>query len=335
MLFDRTSQKFDEWEKFVVQQAWSFKAIDQDDLRYWGNDGYHDDSSAFYRYDSFVANHKNVKEGDIVIITNREKVLGISIIENLSNQGINKKRNKCFHLNCNAKKILPRKTIKPEWRCDNGHEFDEPRVIFEPAVEFVANYGSQYKELIDISMTQLITETPRYNGQMSIQEINLAWAINLLDSKPSIALELETDEASDDENATLVDSDQRKIIEKQIKQRRGQKTFRDQLLKSKPVCAVTGCELIDILEAAHIDAYRNDSHNHISNGLLLRSDIHTLFDLNLIAIHPEKKTMHFSLDVLKNGYSTFEGKPINVNHSLLKQPLSKRWDIYKKMHNEE
>lgn len=107
----------------MVQQAWSFKAIEQEDLRYWGNDGYHDDSSLFYRYDSFVANHKNVKNGDVVIITNRENVLGVSVIEKIETQDINKKRNKCIHPDCNAKKILPRKTIKPEWRCDNGHEF--------------------------------------------------------------------------------------------------------------------------------------------------------------------------------------------------------------------
>lgn len=271
----------------MVQQAWSFKAIEQEDLRYWGNDGYHDDSSLFYRYDSFVANHKNVKNGDVVIITNRENVLGVSVIEKIETQDINKKRNKCIHPDCNAKKILPRKTIKPEWRCDNGHEFDAPRVIFEPAIEFVAIYGNQFRELSNITMSQLITETPRYNGQMSIQEVNLQWAIDLVNPLSSVVLDLEADEAV----PALLDEDQRQVIERQIKKRRGQKTFRDQLLKSNPVCAVTGCMLVDILEAAHIDAYRNDSHNHISNGLLLRSDIHTLYDLNHLAIDPDKKNI--------------------------------------------
>ncbi|MGL9607371.1 hypothetical protein NMD47_06095 [Escherichia coli] len=80
-----------------------FKAIEKDDLRYWGNDSYPDDSSVFYRYDSFVANHKNVKDGDIIIITNRENILGISVIEKLETQSINKKRNKCINLDCKAK----------------------------------------------------------------------------------------------------------------------------------------------------------------------------------------------------------------------------------------
>ncbi|EKA6284244.1 HNH endonuclease [Salmonella enterica] len=312
----------------MVQQAWSFKAIEKDDLRYWGNDGYHDDSSVFYRYDSFVANHKNVKNGDIVIITNRENVLGISVIEKLETQIINKKRNKCIHLGCKAKKILPRKTIKPEWRCDNGHEFDEPRVVFEPAKEFIAYYGNQYRKLSNITMSQLIDETPRYNGQMSIQEVNHQWAVALLTSQPTMILDLNASEA-DKDTPTLMDEDQRQIVERQIKQRRGQKTFRDQLLKSNPTCAITGCKLVDILEAAHIDAYRNDSHNHISNGLLLRSDIHTLYDLNLCAIDPNTKTIHFSAEALKNGYSKFEGLKISIKHNIVIKPLLTRWQLFK------
>ena len=311
----------------MVQKAWSFKAIEQEDLRYWGNDGYHDDSSLFYRYDSFVANHKNVKNGDVVIITNRENVLGVSVIEKIETQNINKKRNKCIHPDCNAKKILPRKTIKPEWRCDNGHEFDAPRVIFEPAIEFVAIYGNQFRELSNITMSQLIIETPRYNGQMSIQEVNLQWAIDLVNPLSSIVLDLEADEADKDVPA-LLDEDQRQVIERQIKKRRGQKTFRDQLLKSNPVCAVTGCMLVDILEAAHIDAYRNDSHNHISNGLLLRSDIHTLYDLNHLAIDPDKKTLHFSKKALSEKYREYEGLKIGVKHELSKSALSKRWAFF-------
>lgn len=59
------------------QRAWSFKAVDQDDLRYFENNGYHVDATSFYRYDNFMLNHKQVKKGDIVIVTDRKNVLGI------------------------------------------------------------------------------------------------------------------------------------------------------------------------------------------------------------------------------------------------------------------
>jgi putative restriction endonuclease len=56
----------------------------------------------------------------------------------------------------------------------------------------------------------------------------------------------------------------------------------------RPKCAivVTGCELEALLEAAHIAPYRNASHNELSNGLRLRADIHTIYDLYLMEIDP-------------------------------------------------
>jgi putative restriction endonuclease len=74
---------------------------------------------------------------------------------------------------------------------------------------------------------------------------------------------------------------------KAIKLRRGQKAFRNSLLKAHPQgCQVTGCNVASVLEAAHIKSYRGDDDNHVSNGLLLRTDIHTLFDLDLLRIEP-------------------------------------------------
>ncbi|EML7354693.1 HNH endonuclease [Enterobacter hormaechei] len=313
----------------MVQQAWSFKAIEKDDLKYWGNDGYNDDSSVFYHYNNSVPNHKNVKEGDIVIIRNRENILGISIIEKLESRSTTKTVFKCPHEGCNAKKIRPRETVKPKWRCNNGHEFDERKIVLEPAIEFKASYGSFFKKLKDVSLLQLKSESPRYNIQLSIQEVNIQWAKGLLGTQASSIIPLTAEEA-DDDSPELLEGDQRKIVDRQIKQRRGQKKFRNMLLNSNPVCAVTGCELVDILEAAHIDAYRNDSHNDISNGLLLRSDIHTLFDLNLFAIHPETNKIHFSKSSKENGYKQFDGKLLNVKHKVSNKAIAKRWLLMNK-----
>ncbi|RZM24778.1 MAG: HNH endonuclease, partial [Pedobacter sp.] len=79
-----------------------------------------------------------------------------------------------------------------------------------------------------------------------------------------------------------------------ITARRGQKSFRDKLLKAYEYkCAVTGCDVIATLEACHIMPYNGDYTNHIQNGILLRSDIHVLFDLGLLTIVyiSEKLTM--------------------------------------------
>jgi putative restriction endonuclease len=49
-------------------------------------------------------------------------------------------------------------------------------------------------------------------------------------------------------------------------------------------CAVTGEKTLPILEAAHIRPYKDGGMHEVSNGLLLRSDIHRLFDLGYVTI---------------------------------------------------
>jgi putative restriction endonuclease len=54
-------------------------------------------------------------------------------------------------------------------------------------------------------------------------------------------------------------------------------------------CAVTGENTLDVLEAAHIQPYSDNGPHSIQNGLLLRSDMHILFDKGLISVSPELK----------------------------------------------
>lgn len=81
--------------------------------------------------------------------------------------------------------------------------------------------------------------------------------------------------------------DQRRRAVASIVRRRGQPAFRKALLAAYDFrCAVTGCGLVEILEAAHVYPYKNEATNSVTNGLLLRADVHTLFDLCLIAVDP-------------------------------------------------
>jgi len=52
-------------------------------------------------------------------------------------------------------------------------------------------------------------------------------------------------------------------------------------------CAVTGERTLPVLEAAHIRSYSSDGPHLVSNGLLLRSDLHTLFDRGYLTVTPE------------------------------------------------
>ena len=92
--------------------------------------------------------------------------------------------------------------------------------------------------------------------------------------------------------------DARKRIEAQIVARQGQEKFRKQALAAfNHRCAVTGCDAVAVLEAAHIVPYLGVHTNTGTNCLLLRSDIHTLFDRDLLTIDPVslKVALHSSL----------------------------------------
>ena len=81
--------------------------------------------------------------------------------------------------------------------------------------------------------------------------------------------------------------DARQKILTSIAARQGQHRFRNALMTAyENACALTGCSVPEVLEAAHIVPYGGKHTNHVQNGLLLRADIHTLFDMDLIGIDP-------------------------------------------------
>ena len=51
-------------------------------------------------------------------------------------------------------------------------------------------------------------------------------------------------------------------------------------------CVVTNERTLPVLEAAHIKPYRLVGRHEVSNGLLLRSDLHTLFDRGYVTVTP-------------------------------------------------
>jgi putative restriction endonuclease len=98
--------------------------------------------------------------------------------------------------------------------------------------------------------------------------------------------------------------DAREKVLAQIVRRRGQREFRERLLVAYDRrCAITNCDVADALEACHIVPYQGPATNDISNGLLLRADIHTLFDLGLIGVEPEQMTVVLSSRLGDSAYS--------------------------------
>lgn len=104
-------------------------------------------------------------------------------------------------------------------------------------------------------------------------------------------------------------SDGRKRIIASVIRRLGQQTFRRKLISAySGQCALTCCKTPWVLEAAHISPYRGIKTNAVSNGLLLRADVHTLFDLALVAIEPTKLVVRVSKLLEGSMYEALDGK---------------------------
>jgi putative restriction endonuclease len=93
-------------------------------------------------------------------------------------------------------------------------------------------------------------------------------------------------------------------------------------------CAISGERTLPVLESAHIKPYALSGPHFISNALLLRSDLHKLFDSGYVTITP-----NFKVEVSKrikeefeNGreYYRFHGNDIfNLPHKILDKPETK------------
>lgn len=106
-----------------------------------------------------------------------------------------------------------------------------------------------------------------------------------------------------------------------VQERQGQQDFRANLLVAyNGRCAISGADAKEALEAAHIIPYNESSLNHVSNGLLLRADLHTLFDQGLIWINPETWTVEIADELKVTTYVEFENKRLQLPHKRSKRP---------------
>jgi hypothetical protein len=107
--------------------------------------------------------------------------------------------------------------------------------------------------------------------------------------------------------------DERVRVAADIVRRRGQATFRQQLMDAYTrKCCMTDCDAEDALEAAHILKYAGDRSNHVQNGLLLRADVHTLFDLGLIAVEPSSMTIKLAARIRTSQYASLMDRQLRT-----------------------
>lgn len=135
----------------------------------------------------------------------------------------------------------------------------------------------------------------------------------------------------------LPEGDTRERALRMTHQREGQTVFRDALLTAyEGRCCITGLTIEQALEAAHISAYRGDASNHLQNGLLLRADLHRLFDRLMLSVDPASLTVRLAPTLREHAeYGHLNGTPLNFGASSARpsgRALSAHWDAFNKAH---
>ena len=100
-------------------------------------------------------------------------------------------------------------------------------------------------------------------------------------------------------------------------------------------CAITGERVLPVLEAAHIRPYAQGGEHRTDNGLLLRSDLHTLFDRGYLTVAPDLR-VEISPRIREefdNGrdYYALQGRSIRAPGRAADRPAIERL----RWHNEE
>jgi uncharacterized protein YjbI with pentapeptide repeats len=109
--------------------------------------------------------------------------------------------------------------------------------------------------------------------------------------------------------------------------RKDQQKFREMLIDAfQAKCAITQCDVEGAMEAAHIFPYRGEETDCLWNGILLRLDLHRLFDSYLLTIDPLEYQVRLSPSLMNSCYREyadrsvcFPEEPISQNRKLALQ----------------
>ena len=98
-------------------------------------------------------------------------------------------------------------------------------------------------------------------------------------------------------------------------------------------CAMTNVKTLPVLEAAHIRPYHAEGPHQLSNGLLLRSYSHRLFDLGNVTVDPGERRIVVSRRIrekFENGrdYYQLQGRPVTQPNDPCSLPAREYLDYH-------
>lgn len=272
-------------------RAWLLMTVGED-RQHGGNSGYDDLADVYYTWDSTVPNHANIGVGDAVALWDKRRLLGLSVIEEIANETKEKLLFKCP--SCTMAGIKARKNRSPKYKCYKcGHQFEQPTAQIAVVTEYRSRHDAAWTTLdnsLSASDLRHLCVSPK--SQLSMRPLRWdAFQTALSGTDAARALDRVVQRVPD---LYFPQGHGLEIV----RVRRGQKQFRKHLLaRQGQNCAFTGEAPERVLEAGHLYSYAKLGVHHEHGGLLLRRDIHRLFDDGWLAVEPDRLRVDVSSDL--------------------------------------
>ncbi len=292
-----------------------------DNRGHGGNAGYDDQVDAYYSWDSNVPNAKKISPGDVVVLWDKERVLGVSVVEQIDVSRGTKVLNRCPA--CGTTRIAVRKSATPRYRCmkDGCHaEFNDPSIDVVAVDQYVARYDAAWTSLDGVVDTALVKALAVHRGDFNamrpLDGAKLRLALGDRHAQRALARidARETSMVPLAHAGTAVDFTQG-FVHSVVRVRRGQTKFREHILALQgETCAFTGPAPRRALEAGHLYSYARLGEHHAHGGMMLRRDIHRLFDDGLIAVDPGRLVADVSPELERYPqYARLHDAPLSID----------------------
>lgn len=291
------------------RRAWSFLTVADEARQHAGNEGYDDQPDRYYSWDSTVAHHAGPRAGDICVVRDSRGALGLSIIAAIETEtDAAKTRRRCPA--CGSTSLKGRVARRPRFRCGRCRsEFDSPREEEIRVTRYRAEYGSRWIA-VDGAVTRAVLEPAHLarSQQHAIRELDPARLERALAARHVL---VERDWwSADSRGARDVPAGRQRAVSWR---RVGQDEFRRRLLERFGArCVISGPQPAECLHAAHIQSFASRPTHDVAAGLLLRADLHLLFDGGLLDVGPD---LRVSVSPLLRRYpeiSRFDGAEIAI-----------------------
>ncbi len=289
------------------------------------SEGYKESLGLSYEWRLGLPKGHAIAVGDVIVIRDNQHVLGFSVIEKIENKQKLYSSNRCP--NCDQVQVEERVKKIPKYRCRScADTFAEPLIVSEKEMFGVAHYAPGWVPLDKSSLTKSLwmrlSVTPKSQHSLqSIDQQEFEEFLKLLD--PSVLVPFNC-------RNPLLNGGHRLGT---AKTRIGQAEFRQKLFSNfGNVCAITGPNHQTALEAAHLYSYSEIGIHHDDGGLLLRRDIHRLFDTGLIAINPDTLCVDISRELCNiEAYNSLSNVPLLVElNQGQKRWISVHWKEYRR-----